>query len=214
MPQNKVLIETGKRPEDLTREERETRVMAMPQVQRHIKALEAEKDGNPSSAYKSKRRISQSSAAFLNKCIERGVLFNGEDKVYSNLEDLKRDCTEYVAFCIEIEYSMTITSLSIWLGVSADTIKMATANSELDNRFTILRNVRQIMESVLENELMNNEGNPSGKIFLAKCKFDWQEQPQQVNLNIGVQQAISPGNLLQIVQNTPIEVDYQEVDDG
>lgn len=213
MPRNKILAETGKRPEDLTREEREAYIMATPQFQRHIKALELEKDDNPSSAYKSKRRLSRSAAEFINECLNRDVLFKGEDKVYSSIEDLTTACTDFVAFCLEHEYTMTMTSLSLWLGVSDDTIRLAVSHPELNERFGVLRNVRQIMESLLEHELMNNEGNPSGKIFMAKCKFDWQEQPQQINLNIGTQQAISPGDLLLLAQNTPIEVDYQEMDD-
>ena len=215
MPRNKVLAETGKRPEDLTQEERTARLMATPQFQKHMKELEAERDDNPSTAYKSKQRLSRSAAAFLGECLDRGRLFNGEDKVYDNLEELKKACTEYVEFCIKTQSTMTITSLALWLGVSTETIKVAVNSAGLDSRFSILRNVKQIMEYLLEHELMNYEGNPSGRIFLAKSRFEWQEQPATINLNIGAQPTITPEGLAQLVESTPDDIidieDYKEI---
>ena len=210
MPRNRVLSETGKFPEELTRQEREDRVKATPQFQKHIKSMQ-KADDKDSAAYKSKKRIQQSNAAFLNECSRRGVLFNSSDRIYSNVDDLKHQCLEFVGFCIENEFSMNLDSLATWLGVSKELIRSAINNSSLDERFAVLKGLRQIMDTILANEIMNYEGNAANKMFVAKCRMDWQEYPTTVNINVSSSvPSQSPMDVLSLVDNTP--VDYVDVD--
>lgn len=210
MPKNRILAETGRFPEELTRQEREDLVKATPQFQRHIKSIE-KTDEKDSTAYKSKKRAQQSNAAFLDACLKRGVLFNSSDRIYSNIDDLKQQCLEFVEFCIMNEFSMNLDSLSTWLGVSRDFINLAINHNTLDDRFSVLKNLRQIMDTLLANEIMNYEGNAANKMFVAKCRMDWQEYPTTVNINVSSSvPSQSPMDVLSIVDNTP--VDYVDVD--
>lgn len=222
MPRNKILAETGKFPEELTREEREALVKATPQFKKHIKTMEKISDSD-SIAYKSKKRALESNAAFLNRCLERGVLFNSSDKIYSNVEDLKQQCLEFVEFCIENEFAMNLDSLSTWLGVSREMIRLAISNSSLDERFAVLRGLRQIMDTLLSNEIMNYEGNAANKMFVAKCRMDWQEYPTTVNVNISNGQSFqqSPADVLALIDATPggndgveaVDVEFVDVEE-
>lgn len=216
MPRNRILAETGRFPEELTRQEREDLVKATPQFQKHLKSRK-KADDKDSTAYKSKKRAQQSNAAFLDACLKRGVLFNSSDRIYSNVDDLKQQCLEFVEFCIENEFSMNLDSLSTWLGVSREFIKVAINHSGLDERFSVLRNLRQIMDTLLANEIMNYEGNAANKMFVAKCRMDWQEYPTTVNINVSSSvPSQSPMDVLSLVDNTPVDyvdVDYADVED-
>ncbi len=216
MPRNRILAETGRFPEELTRQEREDLVKATPQFQKHLKSRK-KSDDKDSTAYKSKKRAQQSNAAFLDACLKRGVLFNSSDRIYSNVDDLKQQCLEFVEFCIVNEFSMNLDSLSTWLGVSREFIKVAINHSGLDERFSVLRNLRQIMDTLLANEIMNYEGNAANKMFVAKCRMDWQEYPTTVNINVSSSApSQSPMDILSLVDNTPVDyvdVDYADVED-
>lgn len=204
------LILQGRRPEDLTREEREQAIMSSPAFQKHIKAMEDHSDDKSSGSYKSKLRLNKSAAEFYSECLTRGTVFTSQERVYSDPEALKAECIAFVSFCIEHDYVMSWTSLGLWLGVTRETLLMAKDNPDLDPRFATLKRVGEIIENIMENELMNNEGSAVGKIYLTKARFGWGEGPLEVNVTTSSGDGPrfpEPEDVIDMIEATPISED-------
>lgn len=197
----------GRRPEDLTREEREQALLSSPTIQKQIKAMRDDSDDKSSGTYKSRLRTNKAQSEFLSECLQRGTLFTSQDRVYGDTDVLRDECTAFVAFCTEHGFVMSWTALALWLGVQKETLLMAKCNPDLDPRFSVLKQFGEIIDLDMENELMYNEGSAVGKIFRAKAKLGWHEGPLEVNVttnNGDGPRFPEPEDVIDMIEATPI----------
>lgn len=135
-------------------------------------------------------------------------------KVWEDDAALAQAVEDYKAFVLQLRLYPTIEGLSLWLDITRETYyAMLNIN---DNRSYILKKYKNFLDDFSAQNIASTEGNPGGNIYLDKSRLGYSDQPaeQTINLNIGTQQAVSPSDLLQLAQNTPIEAEYTEVDDG
>lgn len=169
------MIENGIRPEDISIEQREEAVLSS--------LSGSDSSSKRSFSYQSQIRANQAKTAFINECATRGTLLSTSERVYSNIDQLAETCRDYINFCVSHNVIMSIATLALWLGISKDTINLALSNGDVDERFVVLKQLRDIMDAFMEQDLATYEGNSSGKIYLTKARFDWREGPQEVTIS-------------------------------
>ena len=196
------MVKNGIRPEDISIEQREEAVLS---------AIDDSDTSKRSFSHLSRIRASESKKAFISECANRGTLLTTSERVYSNLDELSATCKDYVAFCISHDVIMSTATLALWLGISKDTINLALSNGDVDERFIILKQLRDIMDAFLEQDLSTYEGNASGKIYLTKARFDWRETPQEVTISHKYQNSsvhpMSTTDAIDILESIPDDSD-------
>lgn len=134
------------------------------------------------------------------------------EAIFSTPESLTAKIDEYIALMCQTRQTPTENGFMTFADCEKTWYYATMAQN--DERAEILRKYRQYVDEYINQAGLMGASNTIFSIYYLKSKMQQWDAPteQTINLNIGAQQAISPGDLLQLAQNTPIEAEYTEVD--
>lgn len=135
-----------------------------------------------------------------------------KDKYFSTPESLVEAIDGYIACVMTNGLFPTETGLMLYLDCTDSWYYAVQAMD--DERSAVLKKYRQYVGEFLNQSGLAGGSNTIFSIYYLKSKMQQWDQPteQTINLNIGSQRAISPGDLLQLAQGTPVEADFTEVE--
>lgn len=105
---------------------------------------------------------------FTNKVMERA--FSGKGYSFNNVEQLGKDCNDFVKLCYDTNTVPTITGFGMWLGCDRDTIYNH-ANNPNSPFSAQCKNIIQICHLSMENGAVGGKINSVLYMFLSKNYF-------------------------------------------
>ncbi len=99
----------------------------------------------------------------------------------SDIEQVKERCGWYFQHCINDDVRPTVAGISNALGISRRTFHRWCIGSERGKTHTeYIQRIRNILEEMMEDYMLNGKINPVSGIFLMKNNFEYQDKSEVV----------------------------------
>lgn len=122
----------------------------------------------------------------------------------SDIEQVKERCEWYFQRCIDDDIRPTVAGLSNALGITRQTFHRWCVGAERGKTHTVYaQRIRNIMEEMMEDYMLNGKINPVSGIFLMKNNFGYTDKSEVV---------LTPNSPLE--EDVPLEVLQQKYIDN
>ena len=141
--------------------------------------------GNPTNSSKSKMSeyLSKENVKSFNRIVVSRNFEKLEEKhknksqqIFSNYEECLNEIGDYFKLCDKYDIIPTIASMSLYLGVSRDTIYAMANSPKVYECSDILKTAIATCQAYHENAFMSNEISPVAFIFYAKNYYGMKDQ--------------------------------------
>lgn len=135
----------------------------------------------------------------------RSVIINDEDEMDVEIE-------KFIVYCASNGITPTLSGLSLWLGVTRQTLMNWKRNSTHELNRAVSR-FTELFHSIVEQKTLDGELNPLVYFFLGKNYFDLQDKTEVVH-SMQTTEVIDISEQQRILETTPgvvIDADYQVV---
>ena len=128
-------------------------------------------------------------------------LQRGQSAAYMNDEELEKEIDDFIEYCIANKQVPSQVGLSLWLGVSIETIT-AWRTDSISQHHIATKNVIELFHKIIEQKVLDGELNPVLYMFYGKNWFGLSDKTEIVHKS-QTTQVIDISEQQRILRSTP-----------